>query len=256
MLLPHTATGVLSSQEEEKDERKHTDRRERHAVERQFTPDHPAMKFGAALYRGAKEQEKSDVAAGGQDSEATTPRLSWTGVGEADTDNVRIPSKDSSRREPVAAVSQRPAYVHVVAQEISPLRAHLEHAGLPRTPPSKTPLGPTPPNERRVHSARKGATLPMAPPPPPPPSSSLGDECGSGRGKGCGWPTLGSVGHPKQCAMSCKYHFKEKGCKDGFKCTRCHLCVWRRYQQPKQQQVDPSYLAFLAAWPGADPGTA
>lgn len=39
-------------------------------------------------------------------------------------------------------------------------------------------------------------------------------------------PTAGSVGHPETCGSGCKYHWK-KGCKDGRRCTRCHLCGWK-----------------------------
>lgn len=38
----------------------------------------------------------------------------------------------------------------------------------------------------------------------------------------------GSVGHPTNCAAPCKYNGKNKGCKDGSDCTRCHLCHWQR----------------------------
>jgi len=41
--------------------------------------------------------------------------------------------------------------------------------------------------------------------------------------------SMGSVGHPHSCAAACKYHTKKAGCKDGYKCTRCHLCKWSRY---------------------------
>jgi len=38
------------------------------------------------------------------------------------------------------------------------------------------------------------------------------------------WPSIGSEGHPLCCQPPCKYVRKRKGCKDGLKCTRCHLC--------------------------------
>jgi len=43
-----------------------------------------------------------------------------------------------------------------------------------------------------------------------------------------GPPSVGSIGHPHSCGQACKYHGKEKGCKDGRWCVRCHLCSWRR----------------------------
>jgi len=41
-------------------------------------------------------------------------------------------------------------------------------------------------------------------------------------------PSLGSIGHPHNCALACKYCHRPRGCKDGYNCTRCHLCPWRR----------------------------
>jgi len=44
----------------------------------------------------------------------------------------------------------------------------------------------------------------------------------------------GSVGHPFTCAEPCKYVFKKnRGCKDGAVCSRCHLCKWTR-QGPRK----------------------
>lgn len=40
--------------------------------------------------------------------------------------------------------------------------------------------------------------------------------------------TVGSIGHPLSCNVACKYHHKSRGCKDGAKCSRCHLCMWTR----------------------------
>lgn len=42
------------------------------------------------------------------------------------------------------------------------------------------------------------------------------------------YASVGSVGHPLNCAPPCKYHFKRQGCKDGILCSRCHMCVWSR----------------------------
>mmetsp|Transcript_31952 Transcript_31952/g.72906 ORF Transcript_31952/g.72906 Transcript_31952/m.72906 type:complete len:219 (+) Transcript_31952:73-729(+) len=39
--------------------------------------------------------------------------------------------------------------------------------------------------------------------------------------------SIGSVGHPYECALPCKYFRKAKGCKDGSRCVRCHVCFWR-----------------------------
>lgn len=40
-------------------------------------------------------------------------------------------------------------------------------------------------------------------------------------------PSMGSKGHPYNCAEACKYACKSRGCKDGLSCSRCHLCDWR-----------------------------
>jgi len=46
-------------------------------------------------------------------------------------------------------------------------------------------------------------------------------------------PSAGSVGHPLTCRAPCKYYTKARGCLDGAKCDRCHLCSWR----PSVEQV-------------------
>jgi hypothetical protein len=51
-------------------------------------------------------------------------------------------------------------------------------------------------------------------------------------------PSKGSIGHPHYCAQACKYIKKQRGCKDGDKCTRCHLCVFRNKKSKKSQQDD------------------
>jgi len=45
--------------------------------------------------------------------------------------------------------------------------------------------------------------------------------------------SLGSVGHPNNCAKPCKYTKKQRGCKDGDQCTHCHLCVWRSHRRSR-----------------------
>mmetsp|Transcript_155550 Transcript_155550/g.270616 ORF Transcript_155550/g.270616 Transcript_155550/m.270616 type:complete len:233 (-) Transcript_155550:144-842(-) len=42
-------------------------------------------------------------------------------------------------------------------------------------------------------------------------------------------PSAGSIGHPFTCAEPCKYvRKKNRGCKDGAVCNRCHLCEWKK----------------------------
>eukprot|EP00928_Gymnodinium_smaydae_P080428 TRINITY_DN6411_c0_g4_i1.p1 TRINITY_DN6411_c0_g4~~TRINITY_DN6411_c0_g4_i1.p1 ORF type:complete len:577 (-),score=62.45 TRINITY_DN6411_c0_g4_i1:114-1628(-) len=40
--------------------------------------------------------------------------------------------------------------------------------------------------------------------------------------------SVGSRGHPTECADPCKYFSKGRGCKDGAACDRCHVCPWKR----------------------------
>jgi len=44
--------------------------------------------------------------------------------------------------------------------------------------------------------------------------------------------SVGSIGHPTDCNAPCKYSLKAKGCKDGTKCDRCHLCKWTKLKTP------------------------
>jgi len=41
-------------------------------------------------------------------------------------------------------------------------------------------------------------------------------------------PSVGSVGHPVQCADACKYVKRKTGCLMGSACPQCHLCFWLR----------------------------
>lgn len=40
--------------------------------------------------------------------------------------------------------------------------------------------------------------------------------------------SLGSIGHPHSCTGACRYVKRKGGCRDGLRCTQCHLCFWRR----------------------------
>merc|ERR1719253_550386 len=46
-------------------------------------------------------------------------------------------------------------------------------------------------------------------------------------------PSQGSIGHPHHCADSCKYFWKQRGCKDGANCSHCHVCVYRHNKHRK-----------------------
>mmetsp|Transcript_147503 Transcript_147503/g.268930 ORF Transcript_147503/g.268930 Transcript_147503/m.268930 type:complete len:254 (-) Transcript_147503:129-890(-) len=50
--------------------------------------------------------------------------------------------------------------------------------------------------------------------------------------------SIGSVGHPLTCAEPCKYVMKKnRGCKDGAACNRCHLCEWKKRGPRKTKEV-------------------
>lgn len=46
-------------------------------------------------------------------------------------------------------------------------------------------------------------------------------------------PSLGSINHPHSCGASCKYFWKQRGCKDGANCSHCHVCVYRHNKHRK-----------------------
>lgn len=41
-------------------------------------------------------------------------------------------------------------------------------------------------------------------------------------------PSVGSKGHPHNCAGACKYVKRKGGCRLGADCDLCHLCFWQR----------------------------
>lgn len=89
------------------------------------------------------------------------------------------------------------------------------------------PPPPPPPHPQQV------ASPPLLPPPPPPPpfrgyqrARRLPQEPMTNPASVV--VSIGSVGHPSQCAEACKFIRKSRGCKDGAKCDRCHLCRWRK----------------------------
>eukprot|EP00928_Gymnodinium_smaydae_P062962 TRINITY_DN4667_c0_g5_i1.p1 TRINITY_DN4667_c0_g5~~TRINITY_DN4667_c0_g5_i1.p1 ORF type:complete len:335 (-),score=53.80 TRINITY_DN4667_c0_g5_i1:54-1058(-) len=74
--------------------------------------------------------------------------------------------------------------------------------------------------------------VPPPPPTPPPPcliAQALGsDSEDAAPALAACAPSLGSIGHPVNCRRACKYFGKRRGCKEGSKCERCHLCPWTR----------------------------
>jgi len=50
--------------------------------------------------------------------------------------------------------------------------------------------------------------------------------------------SMGSVGHPYDCAGSCRYIKRKGGCRDGPRCQMCHLCFWRRDDASNRMEQD------------------
>jgi len=47
----------------------------------------------------------------------------------------------------------------------------------------------------------------------------------------------GTFGHPHSCrGLGCKFASKERGCREGVECPRCHLCVWSRASEKEASQ--------------------
>lgn len=47
----------------------------------------------------------------------------------------------------------------------------------------------------------------------------------------------GTIGHPISCrGLGCKFAAKDRGCKEGGDCLRCHLCVWKRAPEKEAQK--------------------
>lgn len=66
--------------------------------------------------------------------------------------------------------------------------------------------------------------------------------------------SIGSRGHPDNCNFPCKYFRKKAGCRDGAKCTRCHICEWRNgsSHSVKTSAVSdetPTKVPQESAWP-------
>lgn len=40
--------------------------------------------------------------------------------------------------------------------------------------------------------------------------------------------SVGSIGHPQQCAWACRFMKRSAGCHNKAACPRCHLCTWSK----------------------------
>jgi|Transcript_65865 hypothetical protein len=50
--------------------------------------------------------------------------------------------------------------------------------------------------------------------------------------------SVGTIGHPTNCAEACKYFRKARSCRQGQLCTRCHLCKRRHLGRWRRPRVD------------------
>jgi len=44
--------------------------------------------------------------------------------------------------------------------------------------------------------------------------------------------SVGTVGHPMNCAPACKHVKRKGGCREGVNCPQCHACFWSRHPNP------------------------
>jgi len=50
--------------------------------------------------------------------------------------------------------------------------------------------------------------------------------------------SVGSRGHPHQCASACRYVRRKSGCRNGAACPNCHACLWRRNLVDDKEPAD------------------
>jgi len=60
-------------------------------------------------------------------------------------------------------------------------------------------------------------------------------------------PSIGSRGHPHRCEEPCKFVWKNRGCRDGVNCLRCHLCRPSRSQEASRSQGNSPTFAVSEA---------
>jgi len=70
------------------------------------------------------------------------------------------------------------------------------------------------------------------------------------------WPSLGSKGHPLCCQLPCKYVRKRKGCKDGLRCMRCHLCRFSKCGARHSFNLEREFKSEALATAMCKPGMA
>lgn len=92
--------------------------------------------------------------------------------------------------------------------------------------------------DSRSSTNESGISEDQVPPPPPRPPIPAHESFDQ---EGIGCLSLGSAGHPTNCAAACKYIKKKRGCRDGARCRYCHLCQWHhlsRWRKTKNEDIN------------------
>lgn len=120
-----------------------------------------------------------------------------------------------------------------------------KESSLPRRP---TPAAPAQPLGL---AATPGVRAPPgleeeSPPPKPWPTMSSKDRRPARAPPGLEAPSLGSIGHPTNCAEACKYRKRQSGCLRGPSCPNCHVC-FRRHRRANVVTEERSAAALARA---------
>lgn len=119
-------------------------------------------------------------------------------------------------------------------------------SSVPLPPPMKLPAAEMPPPRQgtfaRTESVQDEGDI------PPPPLPVFGEERGS-REEVNILISMGSVGHPVNCGLPCKYVRRKGGCTDGAACPKCHQCKWSRDNSAAVSGLVSSFSAGSAGHP-------
>jgi len=130
------------------------------------------------------------------------------------------------------------------------LRPGSDTEGKPRLG-SDSGAEPVPNLSTDVETAEPGSRVDVrsVSPPPSPVTLSCPEAANQARPTPC-LNSVGSIGHPLNCQLPCKFVHAIKGCKDGERCSRCHLCQWKK---PKKSQTNNERAAKTEEVPSRDP---
>lgn len=66
--------------------------------------------------------------------------------------------------------------------------------------------------------------------------------------------SVGTLGHPEACGPPCKFARRKAGCRDGPRCTKCHVCTWARYAKVSDASILDLGDGVAAHSPRSRPG--